>query len=182
MKSISKFGSYSASAPILADEILEFHAARILMLLMLCGTKGHIDGLTKMAKLDFFVRYPQFFVTASRRLGTHQANRSPSVESAMVRYRYGPWDHRYYHVLSFLEGTRLIEVSRVGKAFRLALTPEGTAAAERLESKPSFRLLADQMREVKSTLGGKSGSALKRLIYQTFYREVAERQHGEVIS
>jgi hypothetical protein len=179
MRSIKRLGAQPASLPVLADDILEFHAARLLLLLKLCGINGRIDGLTKMAKLDFFVRYPRFFADARAESDAIAAEKP--VESAMVRYRYGPWDHRYYHVLSFLEGARLIKVSKIGKAFRLELTEEGTTAATQLEKKPSFEELAAQMREVKQALGRKTGSTLKKLIYKTFSSEVANREHGEVI-
>jgi len=52
--------SQPISLPLAADDILEFHAARLLLLLEICGTAGRIDGLTKMAKLDFFKRYLDF--------------------------------------------------------------------------------------------------------------------------
>jgi len=181
MRSIKKLGSRPASLPVLADDILEFHAARLLLLLKLCGKRGRIDGLTKMAKLDFFVRYPRFFAEACEELGEVPRDEPLPVESAMVRYRYGPWDHRYYHVLSFLEGARLVEVSRIGKTFRLELTELGIATSAQLEKKPSFQELALQMRQVKKVLGNKSGSALKKIIYETFSNEVTNREHGEVI-
>ena len=181
MRSIRKLGAQPASLPVLADDIMEFHAARLLLLLKVCGRKGRIEGLTKMAKLDFFVRYPRFFAEACEELGQFPGEKRLPVESAMVRYRYGPWDRRYYHVLSFLEGSRLIAVSRIGKTFRLELTEYGTTAATQLEKMASFRDLAAQMRQVKKVLGGKSGSALKKIIYKTFSNEVTNREHGEVI-
>ena len=69
MKSINNFGDQPRTKPLLADEILEFHAARLLLLLNVCGKGGVIDSLTKMAKLDFFVRYPSFFSELCEYLG-----------------------------------------------------------------------------------------------------------------
>lgn len=55
MKSYSKMGGYPESLAMPADEVLELHAARLLLLIKLCGVKGEkISGLTKLAKLDFF--------------------------------------------------------------------------------------------------------------------------------
>ena len=62
MKSLNRLGARSVSLPLSADDIVEFHAARLLLLLSVCGVAGRIDGLTKMAKLDFFARYPDFFL------------------------------------------------------------------------------------------------------------------------
>jgi hypothetical protein len=70
MKSINDLNkSYKHS--IVSDEIIEFHAGRILILIGTCGVKNKItgeislEGLTKFAKLDFFIRYPHHFRTAS---------------------------------------------------------------------------------------------------------------------
>ena len=74
----------------------------------ICGKAGRIDGLTKMAKLDFFTRYPDFFEVARAAVETHAESGSvgtaDAVESSMVRHHYGPWDKRYYQVLAHLEG------------------------------------------------------------------------------
>lgn len=42
------------------DDAVDFHASRLLLLLNLCGTNPGpgIEGRTKFAKLDFFLRYP----------------------------------------------------------------------------------------------------------------------------
>lgn len=181
MRSLHNMSDYPAVVPLLADDVLEFHAARLLLLFKLCGIKGRIDGLTKMAKLDFFVRYPGFFGQVCKRLGTDMPNATGPVEAPMVRYHYGPWDQRYYHVLGYLEARKLIEVRSHGNAFVLALTGYGDALAERIQSEQSFEGLCKHMRVVKKVLGGRSGSALKKLIYETFDDEVVSRSLGEVI-
>lgn len=43
---------------LLAEESIELHAARLLLLLNYAGVKGKIVSRTKIAKMDFFVRYP----------------------------------------------------------------------------------------------------------------------------
>jgi hypothetical protein len=184
MRSLNRLGSVPASVPLAADDVVEFHAARLLLLLSLCGTSGRIDGLTKLAKLDFFVRYPDFFAAAKS--ATEQnvpspAGRVRAVESAMVRHHYGPWDKRYYHVLAHLEGKGLIRVSKEGKAYRIALTAPGRDRAKLLVERPSFSGLAARMRDVKKTFGGRTGTSLKNLVYQLFDEEVGRRSLGETI-
>lgn len=182
MKSISNLGRQPASLPLTADDLLEFHAARLLLLFRLCGTSNRIDSLTKMAKLDFFVRYPQFFDEVCEYLGQKPASRAATVESSMVRFHYGPWDRRYYHVLAYLEGKNLISVSKdKGNAFSFALTDSGKRVADSLTGKPAFENIAAQMRSVKKVLGNKTGSALKSLIYRIFQTEVASKALGAVI-
>ena len=61
MRSFAQLGAVPAGEPLPADDIAELHAGRLLMLMRYCGTGNRIDGLTKLAKLDFFVRYPDAF-------------------------------------------------------------------------------------------------------------------------
>jgi hypothetical protein len=189
MKSLNRIGTFPAGVPLAADEVVEFHAARLLLLLRLCGTSGHIDGLTKLAKLDFFARYPEFFAVAKAATAANSLEQPkflPSgsggaVESAMVRHHYGPWDKRYYHVLAHLEAKGLIQISKQGKAYRIALTDPGQERANLLVGRPSFEAIVSRMRDLKKTFGGRSGSSLKNLVYQLFEEEVGRRSLGQVI-
>lgn len=181
MKSIFNLGREPAGSPILADDVLEFHAARVVLLIRLCGTSNRIDGLTKMAKLDFFVRYPQFFAVICQKLGLSVEPTIATVESSMLRFHYGPWDKRYYHVLAHLESKELIQVTQDGKQLQLRLTDLGKETADRLGQKETFQQLTAHMKSVKKVLGTKSGSSLKKLIYQVFEKEVANRLMDEVI-
>jgi len=184
MKSLHNLADQRASIPLLADDVLEFHAARLLLLLKVCGVAGRIDGLTKMAKLDFFVRYPQFFDEVCRHLGNldKSVTTPRSVESSMIRFHYGPWDSRYYHVLSYLEAKDLISVERDGRMFRFKLTESGKTIANKAEGSAAYSHLVEHMRNVKKVLGAKQGSTLKNLVYEVFGKEVADRPLGKVIT
>ena len=181
MKSFYSLGRSLAGLPVAADDLLEFHAARLLLLFKYCGTKGRVDGLTKMAKLDFFVRYPQFFNTICRTLGLPMESTAKSVESSMIRFHYGPWDDRYYHILAYLEGKQLLSVIKENKTFSLSLTEKGTKITDQLAKEESFAPLITQMKQVKKALGSKPGTTLKKLIYQVFEKEVVKRRLGETI-
>ena len=185
MKSINRLATQAASVPLAADDIVEFHAARLLLLMLVCGTAGRIDGLTKMAKLDFFSRYPDFFLVARAAEGEPENPRTVSegmvVESSMVRHHYGPWDKRYYHVLAHLEAKRLITVSKEKKSYQIALTPLGKERAKTLAELPSFASLVDRLKQIRETFGKKTGTYLKDLIYRLFDREVGQREMGKVI-
>jgi hypothetical protein len=182
VRSLRNLGSAPAALPILADDVLEFHAARLLLLFKLCGTAGRIDGLTKMAKLDFFARYPQFYrVVSNQQDSDPDAKAQSAVESGMIRYRYGPWDLRYYHVLSYLEAKGLLRVTRTATSYVLSLTETGSKAAKQLAEDKSYVRIVEHMKSVKKVLGSKSGSKLKKMIYDTFSEEVATRAIGERI-
>jgi hypothetical protein len=181
MRSLNRVGAHP-------NDIVEFHAARLILLLHVCGVSGRIDGLTKMAKLDFFARYPDFFevarattVSADVPDASHRTESGEAVESAMVRHHYGPWDKRYYHVLAHLEAKRLIGVTKEGRSYRIALADLGRERAKVLVARPSFAPLVERMREVKKTFGARSGTFLKNLIYRLFEAEVGRRTMGQVI-
>lgn len=182
MRSILNLWNYPAGRPLVSDDITEFHAARLLLLLEFCGAKGHIDGLTKLAKLDFFVRYPEFFERVSRFMGQATKSSTEHIESKMIRYRYGPWDKRYYDILSYLRSKDLILVLKIRNgAFRFQLTETGKKIALEISSQDEFGLLIEQMKTVKKSLGTKSGSALKKIIYEVFQDEVTQKPLDEVI-
>jgi hypothetical protein len=183
MKSLRNLTNRPAAAPLAADDILEFHAGRLLLLLATCGgSTGTINGLTKMAKLDFFVRYPDFFSAIIAEGLRRKAIRTDAVEAAMVRHHYGPWDKRYYHILAYLESRRLIKVVLTGKTRRIALTPLGKTAAKKLLANVAFSDVVVRMRNVNAALGTKTGNELKTMIYDLFGEEVADQPLGQVIS
>jgi len=189
MKGLNKIGVSPASLPLPADDILEFHAARLLLLLLICGTSGSINSLTKMAKLDFFARYPEFFFAArsavsqsNQNVGRSMSESDEAVESVMVRHHYGPWDKRYYHILAYLEAKDLINVSKEGKSYHIKLTDLGRNSAKALEKRSSFAPIVERMKEVKVTFGARNGTYLKDLIYRLFDEEIRRRPLGEVIS
>jgi hypothetical protein len=182
MKSAKHMAETPASVQLRADDVLEFHAARLLLVFALCGTSGRIDSLTKLAKLDFFVRYPDFFNQVCQQLGVASETTVVATESAMVRHHYGPWDQRYYQLLAYLEGRGLIEARSKGNAIDLTLTKAGHAAANTLKREKVYETVCEHMRNVKKVLGRKSGSALKNLIYRTFDEEIARRPLGESIT
>jgi hypothetical protein len=181
MKSFANLNEVPYELPLLADDLTEFHAARLLLLFRYCGANNRIDGLTKLAKLDFFVRYPSFFERASAHSSHAAKAATNSVESKMIRFHYGPWDRRYYRVLIYLEARDLIEITKVNDAYQFRLTDLGKQAAADLSSSSSFDDLIAQMQEVKKVFGKKSGTTLKNLIYSVFSAEVGDRSLGDLI-
>jgi len=182
MKSLKFAAETPETFPLAADGITELHASRLLLLLKHCGTKGKIDGLTKLAKLDFFVRYPEFFDRIAEYLGKDIQSTTRTIESAMVRHHYGPWDKRYYHVLPFLKSRGLIKVQKEGSAYRFSLTDLGIELANKLAKTTEFSAQVDQMKKVKALLGSKTGNRIKELIYEAFDEEVSKKALGELIS
>jgi hypothetical protein len=165
------------------DESVDFHAARLLVLLRRCGEGGRyqIEGRTKLAKLDFFVRYPSFLERARDSLrGTGMAAaewkaHGAEVEAPMIRYRYGPWDPRYRQFLAFLEARQLIRIS-VTKPERVSLTAAGRKLAEQVVTRKSFYPIVERCDAMVGNLAALTGTQLKDLVYELFPTEVGELQ------
>lgn len=164
----------------LLKEDLAYHQLRVLLLISAVssyrGNSRKLDGLTKLAKLDFLVRYPALAHIVLDHLdpgspGLHlgrEDNAHPTeVESPMVRYKYGPWDDRYYPVIGALVGRGLIRYSR-GRLGSVALvpTPQGRTLCGTLAASKEWSELSDRVNSVAEASIGLTGNALKDLIYQ----------------
>ena len=129
------------------DSAPELHAARLLLLLNAFSGddgEGAVEGITKLAKLDFLLRYPVMLDRALRAKGRSvrdvqlEEHEQRSVESEMVRYRFGPWDHRYREFLNVLIAKGLATVSIQGRTVVIALTAAGRALAGQLAQNQVF--------------------------------------------
>lgn len=113
------------------------HLGRLLILFnIFSGTSGTspVNGITKLAKLDFLLRYPLYLKKAlEKRNGTkksiEQINikeyEKKSVESKMIRYRYGPWDFLYNQLINVLVAKGLIQLSKIGNMISFVLSLKG---------------------------------------------------------
>ncbi|HMJ70912.1 MAG TPA: hypothetical protein VK508_18555 [Cyclobacteriaceae bacterium] len=189
MKSLKKIGSTPAGVSLLSDDLIEFHAGRIMLLIGYCGVKSRkdksirIEGLTKLAKLDFFLRYPEFF----RKAATHLNNPieivgDAPIESKMIRFHYGPWDSRYYQILPFLEARNVLKIVKENTTYNFVLTQTGIDAVNELTKLEQFNDLIANIKTIKKVLGGLNGTTLKNLVYNLFEIEVADKKLKESIS
>lgn len=150
-----------------------YHIARILLLLHAFTPRGGaFKGLTKLAKLDFLLRYPAFLARLMEIDGVQwpeglepTTSESLAVESRMIRYKYGPWDDRYYPIIGALVGTNLVTKSANGGILSLRLTKNGRGVARRLSQDPAWRTVARRARLLHDNFN-MSGNALKERIYR----------------
>lgn len=188
MKSIKNIVRTPAGISLTSDGIIEFHAARILLLIAVCGSKsktreGHaIEGLTKLAKLDFFVRYPTFFNKVSTYLKKQAQIDSQEVDSKMIRFHYGPWDKRYYQVLPYLEARGIIKIEKHDKQYLFILTSIGEGIAKQLKDVKDYNEIIEKMNIVGKTFRSTSGNRLKEIIYEVFKKEVADKNLDDIIN
>lgn len=187
MKSIKDLNtSYTHS--IISDEIIEFHAGRIIILIGICGVKHKLSneislsGLTKFAKLDFFIRYPHHFRTAAKHLGFEVDSGFNINESKMIRFHYGPWDDRYNQVLPYLMARGLLRMEKEGIGYILTLPKQGVELFNSLKNMKEYNTIIIKTKAVKKVMGSKTGSFLKNLIYELFIEEVSNKNLKEMIS
>ena len=174
----------------------EFHEARLLLLLSAAGGRADqprpVDGIMKVAKMDFLLRYPNClqraiaaikdtdvprFVKAAQ-IPEEQMN---TIEGQMIRYRFGPWDKRYRRWLSILTAKQLATVHKEGRTIKVQLTVRGREVAKNLADLPEFIPLVERARLVVGAVGHMPATRLKDFIYQTF-PEIVGMSLGETIN
>ena len=170
------------------DQSPELHAARLLVLMDAFAEDnrtGAIEGLTKLAKLDFLLRYPVMLERALKakgrstrevQLGDHERR---SVESEMVRYRFGPWDHRYREFLNILVAKGLASISMEGRKVVIAATQTGRDRARQLSDDALFLQYARRAKLLKRHFD-MTATNLMRFIYDTFPEIVSLRSNAPI--
>lgn len=135
---------------------LVVHLGRVLILIdAFTGRASALRGLAKLARLDFLLRFPVYLeAVLSERdrplpfdlRATYDERRAP--EGARIRWKYGPWDHRYYPLLGRLVGQGLVSPDRVAGELTLRSTTAGRDAVTALEG-PEWDLVRGRARALK---------------------------------
>lgn len=153
------------------------HLARLLVLLRSADKRGKstpkpVEGITKLAKLDFLLRYPVYLERALAALNKSPAEAAvlprerTTVETKMIRFRYGPWDGRYRRWLSLLSSRGLITLSLSGRKIEIGLTGRGRTLADELATRPAFKDFATRGAVVMKAVGAMSATKLKDFVYE----------------
>ncbi|MBA7564762.1 hypothetical protein ES708_06430 [subsurface metagenome] len=170
------------------DQSNDLHEARLLVLLnAFSGDAGDetIDGLTKLAKLDFLLRYPVMLERALKARGRSVRgvklldHERMSVESEMVRYRFGPWDHRYRSFLNILVAKGLASISIKGRKITIAITGVGRELAKKLTANELFEQYTARSEILKRHFD-LTATALMRFIYKTFPEILSLRSNAPI--
>lgn len=175
-------------ARAMVQEDLAYHQLRVLLLVdAVAATPGHakkLDGLTKLAKLDFLVRYPELapIVLDDPALHPEKPAARGAVEAPMIRYKYGPWDDRYYPVIGALVGRGLLAYT-AGRRGSVALrpTPAGRRLAAEVAASTAWAQIAEQCRSAAQSSAGMTGSQLKDAIYERL-PDLMNQPHRRVIT
>ncbi len=171
------------------DGSYDIHLARILILTSLLSGEKHkiIKGITKLVKLDFLLRYPTALEhalehtqssTGNLLIKSHERN---SVESKMVRFRYGPWDYRYYEYLAILESQGLVMVRASNKTVEISITEKGNDVVNKLHNFKELKDFETRGNIINSQFGSLSATKLKEMMYE-IVPELHEMKFGEAIN
>lgn len=169
----------------------DLHMLRVLMLVAISGKwkgKRKIKGITKLAKMDFLLRYPNCLNAAIEKEGKSlsqfdieiQSHEKNTIESKMIRFRYGPWDGRYRRWISLLKAKGLLNVYTEGKTVIVESTDLGQEFVDRLVESECHKEQYLRATAIVKTFGSFSATKLMRFIYETF-PELSDMRWGDEI-
>lgn len=173
----------------------DLHLSRLMILLRSADLKKKtpqtklraVEGITKLAKLDYLLRYPTSLERAMARVGKNaslikiEPRERTSIETKMIRFRYGPWDARYRRWLGLLLAKQLITLNLKGHTIEIGLTDEGRALADELRDDPLNGNLARRSELTIDAVGAMSATALKNFVYETI-PEIVDMKWGAELS
>lgn len=157
--------------------------ARLLLLINAFSVSNAVlEGRTKLAKLDFFIRYPTYLrralaIRSPELVAQDISENDDNVETRMVRYRYGPWDPSYFALLGSLIGKGLVETAPTKSGMGYRTTHLGKHLAKDLARNESWHEIVKGIKLLKSNFD-LSGSTLKNFIYEHF-PEIADAAWGK---
>ncbi len=170
------------------EENPKLHLSRLLVLLRAFESKKGgqgIDGKTKLVKLDFLLRYPVFLERALKEkeipentIAVMDYERN-SIESTMIRYRFGPWDPRYDTFINLLIGLGLCALTKENRMVYIGLTQKGYEVATQLSKAEEFENITNRAQVLKKHFD-QGGTSLMHFIYDTF-PEIVSLKSGETI-
>lgn len=100
-------------------------------------------------------------------------------ESVMIRYKYGPWDEKYYNVFALLVARGFVNVYPSDKGDVFELTDRGRFAVEELNG-GDFEEIVQRCQLVSRLFGSQSGTIIKDFIYEHFPEIVAKSLGTEI--
>ena len=163
--------------------------ARLLILFDVYSKRkddNFIHGITKVVKLDFLLRYPTALEKALKRkkrdtklLKIKEYERH-LVESTMIKFKFGPWDNRYWSILSTMESMDLISVMKIDNVTSFKITPLGEEVVQGLNNYEEFKDYFKRSITINSVFGGLTAKGLVQKVYE-LRPELRNMKFGEEI-
>ncbi|WP_413302783.1 hypothetical protein AA0X95_24690 [Bacillus sp. 1P10SD] len=173
------------------DENDELNIIRILILIdKMAGRnqKQTIDGINKLVKLDFLLRYPVALERALMKLKKEmdilkidiKVYERVSVETNLMHFNYGPWDSRYRRFLTILETKGLITYIISGNTVNVVISQIGHKTVEDISSCSEFQDYVIRSGLIKKNFGSYSSKKLINFFYEVFPEMVTMKQGEEI--
>jgi len=165
-----------------------YHLVRLIILLKAIGGGRNkpINGLTKLAKFDFLLRYPNCLERALEAINKDASEaeiedfEKETIETKMIRFRYGPWDPRYRRWIAVLVSKGLAMTYIKGRTVYIQLTESGQTLGKELWGNDTFKSLAIRAEMIAKPFKNYSSTKLKNFIYDVF-PEIINMKWGEAI-
>ena len=103
-----------------------------------------------------------------------------SIETKMIRFRYGPWDARYRRWLGLLSAKGLVRLSVEGNTIVIGLTDAGRTLATSLRESDLFQEIGRRSDLTLKAVGSFSATRLKDFVYEAI-PEISDMRWGEEI-
>jgi hypothetical protein len=156
---------------------------RMLILLdTFAGRKknGKVQGITKLAILDFLLKYPAALdkvLEKQEREGNKAINKKRvilqsyeinSIDARMMKFNFAPWDLKYRRIVSILKAKDLIQIDIEGKKIVLGISNKGIDISRKLSDFNNYEYMAVRSRIIKTVFGNWSQRKLIDMMYLTF--------------
>jgi len=163
-------------AIVSSENLDEFHLGRLLLILLATESNSSkpMKGITKLAKFDFLLRYPNCLERALDAVQKDHKDANvkeferTTIESKMIRFKYGPWDDRYRRWIGLLVSQGLVSVDFKGRTVLINLTEQGKKVANLFASDVTYHDLFERSQIVHKAFGSYSASKIKNFIYKVF--------------
>lgn len=154
----------------------------LLLIDAFTSSSKSLEGRTKLAKLDFLLRYPSYLeralsIRAPGSVWPIDDREELAVENRMIRYRYGPWDPAYFAILGRLVGKGLVAAVPGKRGISFRTTDLGCGAASRLANTAPWAGTSTLAKILRKHFD-LSGSKLKKFVYE-YFPEVTAADWGK---
>lgn len=144
-----------------------------------------IEGISKLAKLDFLLASPSLLKRIIKKPGAIKKITIPdyeidSIENSLNFYRYNPWDENYRRLLNILIAKNLVSIKIENKSYYILITPRGTEIVNDLYKDKSFEEFKIRAKLLRTYLGNYSDSYL-RMYFQKEFPELSNLNQNENI-
>lgn len=150
--------------------------ARLMILINdLCGIQHNkkIDGVNKLAKLDFLLKSPTYLKKGLLRLNTKVTIEvtnveADSIENRLQQYRYIPWDEEYRKYLNVIIAKGLIDIFFEKDDYFIQISELGIQVSEALKEDRFFKEYSNRSKIISTHFGSYSEGYLNNFFAINF--------------